>query len=399
MFDRIFRDISKSKPEGEEEDLQDNLEDEAMGEEEVGISEDPHHHLAAIFESTIETSKKRWNTHLEGDVEGHDPFADGSSQRPIGLDTMSREQLGLGEAETEESEAVLERASDDHKQLVYSMLNSAETDIEIWNVLDREVFSLVTQLNLQIKLEDKARKADLRRQKKATKAKAELSETIERRRSTTANRIPTTLPDNESKALTTNVLLSILQTNYALYCLHALRIFRHRNLSSPYALHMLPHLKSLGSISYVLGASTGLYDEILYQKWTQFSDVQGIADLMEEMVNQGIGASNVTLEFLRFIDRARQQDLQGRKGWAKRTWWNLRPVREGWARVKVLYERFKMELEAGAADEPPKTPLVRKKTQNSPLLRKIVDKSMPRRSVLKRQSESGYGRSKLRHWE
>ena len=372
VFDRILSEISQNAPsraekeEDEEELEQDYLETESAEEEDV--PGDPRDQLANIFELAIAKRKEQELNVTEDGPEGSTRFDEYSyakaaelSSDSLGSATISQgsplNRLNLEQAlhgAYEEPEGNVNRAIEDHKQLVDSMLEAATSDGEIWAILQKEVFSLMSTLNLQIKLEERARRADLKRPQKAAKGTDsggekpnEASKTASPPPTATTNTrkpVLTLSTTNESIALTTNTLLSILQANYAHYCLYALRLFRDRGLISPYALNLLPHLKSLGPVSYVLGASTALYNEILYQKWIQFSDVQGLADLMEEMVNQGISPNITTVEFLRFVDRCRRQDLYGKNGGAKRTWWSLRPVKEGWRRIKDLYVRFMGEI-------------------------------------------------------
>lgn len=376
VFHRIFSEISKTAAERDqasarEQEEEEYLEQDSVGEEDVSV--DPREQLVAIFNLATTRQMEQERLAFQGDFKQNASVIDRSYERAISLSSDSlgratfkqRRSFSRSDLEQalpvtdEETQAAFKRASDDHRQFVDSLLNAANTDVEIWAILEKEVFNLMTQLNAQTKLEDRARKADLRRQKQAAKMAldnqnntSKPGEPLEGAHSPATESLhPPRTSSADSKALPTNALLSLLQSNYAHHCLHALRLFRNLRLSSPYALHLLPHIKSLGPVSYVLGASTDLYNEILFQKWTQFSDVQGMADLMEEMVNQGISANVTTLEFLRFVDRSRRLDLRGQRGTAKRTWWALRPVREGWTRVKALYARFMDEMgEAGEWD-------------------------------------------------
>lgn len=377
VFDRIFNDISTAASEKDEArhregDEQEYLDLDTIGEEDVW--DDPREQLNSIFNLAISKKKELERLTFQDKDKATADVIERSYKRAISH--LSSDDLGRATFERKESakqpqleqplpvfddevEASFERASNDHRTFVDSMLNAANTDVEIWAVLVKEVFDLMTQLNTQTKLEDKARRADLRRQKKAAKLALYNQQDKDKPAESPASAPPpaskkTIRPGTselDSEALPTSALLSLLQSNYAHHCLHALRLFRNLRLSSPYAFHLLSYIKSLGPVSYVLGASTELYNEILFQKWMQFSDVQGMADLMEEMINQGISADVTTLEFLRFVDRSRRLDLQGQHGSAKRTWWGLRPIREGWTRVRALYQRFMDEMgEAGEWD-------------------------------------------------
>jgi len=204
----------------------------------------------------------------------------------------------------------------------------------------------VKQLDAQIKVDEKARKAVEREEKKLAKQKSKEEANATKDDVLTGDQgalkdVPSTTPT--SVALPTNTLISILQSNYADYLLSALRLLRRHHPTSFYALYLLPHMKRLGPISYVLGASTGLYNEILFLKWTQFSDLHGMADLMQEMFNQGIETNEVTMVFIRRLNSRRRYGRMGRFGLVLQKWWNMRGNVEGWKRVWGMYEQIKRE--------------------------------------------------------
>ena len=373
VFDRILNEISQHTPkrdgQGEDDEGYQNLEHDYLEEdsvEDADLLDDPRQQLAAIFEVAVAKNKEQTPQASELEIRKNGFLNNHSFADDVDLSSNSHHSaplvnespfrhLNSGKARRFDAdgniEGILNRAINDHKQYVESALDGATSGTEIWAILDKEVFKLMSHLNLQMKLDEKQRKASLRQQTKAAKLVDNsgkdintTQEGISSIKATTKKPILTLTTPLESIALTTNSILSILKSNYAHCCLHALRRFRDRNLSSSYALKILPHLKSLGPVSYVLGASGALYNEILYQKWDQFHDVQGLADLMEEMVNQGVSPDVTTLRFLRFVDRCRRRDLSGRNGPAKRTWWALRPIKEGWRRVKDLYTRFREEI-------------------------------------------------------
>lgn len=102
--------------------------------------------------------------------------------------------------------------------------------------------------------------------------------------------------------------LQLLVPIYGPALLYAARLFRTIFPRSPYALALLPTIKSLGAISYVLGASTALYNEILYLKWTQYRDLHGCADLVEEMTARGLTADARTAAVLRDAGKVRRRE-------------------------------------------------------------------------------------------
>ena len=255
-----------------------------------------------------------------------------------------RDILSVGEEKMDGSD----EASKEHRERVTKLLKAAKSDMEVWNVLESEVFSMVEQLQQQLAHQEKANEKQRkpRKMKGTTKRSSEAvlgkDEPQESKAVASQKAISPLL--NETNALPTDSKLINLQENYAYYNLLALRIWRRDHSTSTYALQLLPRIKSLGPISYVLGASTSLYNEVLFVKWTHFNDLHGVADLLNEMGNQGIEPNILTLSFLRFISRTRNADLAGQNGNALQSWWNMRAVDEGWQRVRKIALRVQADV-------------------------------------------------------
>lgn len=353
IFDRIFKDIDQSAAGRSEEEI-------ALDEQDA--ESDPYEDLNSIFDRAIQELRAReeQKANSAAKIQQRPPptYERAIGQLLVLKDTGLSPRAFLrplklangvvvgGEVDMQENEEFLKKACDDHRGLVSSLLEHATTDVRIWSVLEEEVFSLVKQLDAQIKIDEKARKAVEREEKKLAKQKSKEEADSTRKDGTEGDQgalkdMSSTTPT--SVALPTNTLISILQSNYADYLLSALRLLRRHHPTSFYALYLLPHMKRLGPISYVLGASTGLYNEILFLKWTQFSDLHGMADLMQEMVNQGIETNEVTMVFIRRLNSKRRYGRLGRFGPVLQKWWDMRGNVEGWKRVWAMYEQIKRE--------------------------------------------------------
>lgn len=353
VFDRIFKDINQSSANKFEEEV-------ALDEQDV--ESDPYEDLNSIFDRAIQELRAREEQKAKSAarIQQRPPptYERAIDQLLVFKDTGLSPRTFLrplklangvvvgGEVDMQENEEFLKKACDDHRALVASLLEHATTDVEIWSLLENEVFSLVKQLDDQIKVDEKARKAVEREEKKSAKQKSKEEAKTTKQDDVTGDQgalkdIPSTTPT--SVALPTNTLISILQSNYADYLLSSLRLLRRHHPTSFYALYLLPHMKRLGPISYVLGASTGFYNEILFLKWTQFSDLHGMADLMQEMVNQGIETNEVTMVFIRRLNSKRKYGRMGRFGPVLQKWWDMRGNVEGWKRVWGMYEQIKRE--------------------------------------------------------
>lgn len=174
-------------------------------------------------------------------------------------------------------------------------------------------------------------------------------------------------------ALPPDVALSIVQHNYGNYCLHALQTLRREFPASPYTMQILPTIKRLGAISYVLGATSSLYNELLFLRWTQYTDIHSMADLLEEMRNQGVEQNEVTEAVLRAVrrerralfdnllydgvdesgdkkllrpDQRRRQRVEVQPGdMSISAWWKLRGVQKSWSRLSLVFRKARERME------------------------------------------------------
>lgn len=352
-FEKLFRDVSPvtvMEPEPEED---------ILDQDEPDAEYDPNVDLNSIFEDAIRTLREEEENatsnfsfaamrqepamnFLEMDRDGLLNATSRTIERPIKFANGTTFELAV---ETEEERARLEVASDDHRTLVLGMFDNANSDLEIWQVLEKEVFILITHLDEHIKVVERAKKEQALLAAKVRKAEAENKDVADVK----LEKGDLTKEELSSEKLThTNAipldnLLSILNRNYGEYCLHALRLFRRKYPTSFYAPSVLSTIKQRGPISYVLGVSTDIYNETLFLKWTQYSDLQGMADMMEEMHNQGIESNEVTVALIKGIAKRRWMGRQEWMGPVVKEWWAMRATVDGWRRVCNLYARILRE--------------------------------------------------------
>ena len=376
VFDRIFKDLSQNIPSpfssqqgGEVEDV--DAEAEASPEvDNVEKSFNVNADLNAIFDAAIRelrvreeaatlASAKRQHPQYEllpqeraidtvvGTEAGWRTF-----KRPLRMTMGSSIALSSG-IMTESTQLRLAKATEKHKNVVSRLLERASTDVEIWGVLEGKVFSVVRELNEKIEEDKKARRKEMEveeakerstkmmgkgegeemgmhlvKVKRKRKSKVESEEIIER---------------EVSMALATNELFYILQHNYAEYLLRALRLLRSDHPTSNYAQYILPTIKRLGPISYVLGTSPGLYNELLFLNWSEYSDLHGMADLLQEMMDKGIETNSVTMVLLTRLRRLRRYGRIGKMGPVVQQFWQMRGTLEGYRRILGLEARAKEE--------------------------------------------------------
>ena len=236
-----------------------------------------------------------------------------------------------------EYEQRLAIAQKENEDKVIRLLDAAESDVQIWTMLEQHVFSAIKKLIKEIEQQQtKEKKARKRAAKAAQKAKRHISKS------------PPPLKKQDKAGYLAKEepipLLSILQRNYPIHLLHALRLLRRHHPTSPYCLTLLPFVTTLGPISYVLGATSRLYNELIYLKFAIYNDVHGVADLLQEMAKKGVEYDEVTLVVVRNVIRNRYRAMKGLQGSLMMKWWGLRGVEEGFRRVLLMGRKVKEEL-------------------------------------------------------
>ena len=141
---------------------------------------------------------------------------------------------------------------------------------------------------------------------------------------------------------------TFLTYNYPLLLTTFLDELRTNFPSSQLAFTVLPMVKSLGRQSYVLGASTGLYNGIILDTWRVFSDFHRINELLLEMENAGLEFDYDTLDVLGKIRRQGDRILKGERGVLLKRVWELDSIVSGWSTVVAWIPKVKERLEADA---------------------------------------------------
>ena len=352
VFDRLIKEVSQPPTsEPDEEDILDQ--DEQIS------RYDPNVDLNRIFEEAILQLRNREEQAANSAAKS---LLLAGIPRQRAIDTLvadGKQALSaklftrpLKLANSEKERVRLEMACDQHRSMVMRMLDDANSDVEIWQVLEEKVFSLVTLLGENTRLTERAKKKKSLQAAKVRKAGAQgkYIEDVELEKADLTKREMSSIHLSHTEAIPYNNLVSILHRNYAEYCLSALRLLRTKYPTSFYAPHVLSTIKQRGPISYVLGVSTEIYNEMLFLMWTQYSDLHGMADLMEEMLNQGIEGNEVTVALIKGVARLRRTGFsKGLKGPVVREWWAMRGTMEGWRRVHNFYMRMQSELTAREA--------------------------------------------------
>ncbi|KAG0641170.1 hypothetical protein HOY80DRAFT_955728 [Tuber brumale] len=93
----------------------------------------------------------------------------------------------------------------------------------------------------------------------------------------------------------------IPSATYADLLVEAMITFRQNFNDLVGAMSVFERVKRLGAESYVVGCSTGAYNEMLQTKWEAYKDVSKIVELVDEMKINAVEGSQKTVEILRSI--------------------------------------------------------------------------------------------------
>jgi hypothetical protein len=164
----------------------------------------------------------------------------------------------------------------EQRNRVEAKMHAAQTDFELWDILEEEVFPLVEKLGID-----------------------EASSKAKRSRKRDKSKLP----------------LHVYGPLYPSYLLSALRLFDTKFArSSPLALHILPRVKELGPASYVLGVSTPFYNELARILWNRYGDPTAVFNLLEEMRVAGLYCDETTRGVVQAIENFLASVGQGKWG-------------------------------------------------------------------------------------
>ncbi|KAI1371593.1 hypothetical protein F4677DRAFT_435095 [Hypoxylon crocopeplum] len=209
------------------------------------------------------------------------------------------------------------------RKRVEGLITAAKSDFELWDVLEKEVFTMPAKLGLDggvstsketesAKSTGKEKKKGKKKKEKKTKATTADETTLYSEDGTDASNNAEALEQLSGKTDATaaesypppeKLHLYIHGPLYPAYLLLALRrldtAFRAPSLL---AFSVLPRIKELGLESYVLGVSTPFYNELLEIYWTRRGDLSGMLDLLEEMRHCGLSFDTQTASILNRVD-------------------------------------------------------------------------------------------------
>lgn len=262
------------------------------------------------LDSILDSAVSKWKMESEG-----------GQSTASGPAPQARRQLMRDQAIIDvEENTSLRKAQKEQFEHVEQLMRKATSDVELWNVLEIEVLSVIRRLDLDAP-EDSA---------KQTEGVVESDEGEAREESNSPSE------------------LDIIGPNYPSFLLIAMRQLRVDFPGSTRGLALLPAIKSLGRGSFALGASTELYNELLAMTWLIYSDFQGIDDLLQEMENGGIDFDANTLDLLDSIRRNALDVQSGRHGEGAGAVLEMDRFKRGLWRLQQWRDAIRLRMEAEA---------------------------------------------------
>jgi len=228
---------------------------------------------------------------------------------------------------------------------------AATTDVDLWNAIEDELFSKIRKLNLDgktVSAADTDTEVDKTPPKPRRKKKAPTKGKAEKAAATTAPEVtPPEALDSEDNS---SQSLAMFGRAYPALILLALRLFCRRAVLTPFALAVLPALKSIGLSSYVLGASTALYNELLSYRWRVFSDLGSMLSLLREMSSAGLSMDVRTFAILQSVVLYRHGALRGEYGEGNRCVELMMVRQKEGKEIKMWRQKVKAEVEEQALE-------------------------------------------------
>ncbi|KAJ4206175.1 hypothetical protein NW767_003423 [Fusarium falciforme] len=187
-------------------------------------------------------------------------------------------ELDRAEAKQMAVWAQYESIRETEKLRVETLMKACQTDVELWEVMEDEVFSLPGKLMIG---SSDARKERKERKKQKMAAKRAGEETAVEETATKAEQ-PLMLKDGKR-------VMDIHGPLYPHYLSTGMKLLDTAFLKpSILALNIIPRVKDLGLSSYVLGVSTPLFAKLADIHWRRYGDATAALDALDEMQSVGL---------------------------------------------------------------------------------------------------------------
>ena len=215
---------------------------------------------------------------------------------------------------------------------VLQLMGRAQTDRELWEILDREVLGVIRNLDLD------GVKKTIEKQVTALSEKEESEATSSPPFPTSPTDIafqPHKTPTSDSRDLF---------ANYPAHLYNAAHMLRTNFPSSALPLAILPTIKSVGRSSFALGASTQLYNLLIRTAWFQHASYDYVDELLHDMDNAGVEFDMETLQLLQSICSEYKGVRRGEMGSVVQAVWGMEYFSDGARRLRRWLDVVRLRL-------------------------------------------------------
>ncbi|XMA14061.1 hypothetical protein WAI453_006852 [Rhynchosporium graminicola] len=212
---------------------------------------------------------------------------------------------------------------------VESLMNAANSDFELLEIMEKEVFSLIPKLGLNGDSEQRADPKPVSLAKTKRKKGWKKAEIAQKRKDTEPQTEQQDNPEVRAEATigpSGNGIspLALYGPLYPSYLLLGLRLLDCSFAKpSPLSLSILPRIKSLGHISQILGGSTQFYNELLRIYRFRHENFRGMIGLLKEMEYAAVEFDAETLTIVKDLRDLQLAVLRGVKGPTLKALWSM----------------------------------------------------------------------------
>lgn len=273
--------------------------------------------LADIFSIALRTTTPSSTESKQEAVNRYPPALRAAAAKAIGLDENAQDSKYAERVEAHDPEH-LEKLREPERVRVEAMMKAAKSDFELWDILEREVFPLISKLGLgDTSTTEPSLDINKRGVSKGTKKRKTADATAEGKAVA-----PKRAKDKYLRSIDGISPLALYGPLYPSYLLLGLRLLdRSFSKPSPLALNILPKIKSLGFISHVLGGTTQLYNELMRIYRYRHDNFRGIMDLLIEMESSALEMDEDTFDLVLDIINTQHAVMNGSKGNAIQALW------------------------------------------------------------------------------
>jgi hypothetical protein len=243
------------------------------------------------------------------------------------------------------------------KRRVVALFQEAKTDRELWIVLEKEVFAVLKELNL-----DGQTAPDNLKKFEKRKTAHQISSPDQTAVDTPS--FPTSPTDTPYKSAKRSKRDRSPRDprlpNLPVFLVAAARTLHIEFPSSPLLLAIIPTLKSLGRSSYALGATTSLYRVAIHSAWRQQHSYDMVCSLLQDMDNGGIEPDYNILQVINDIIKEYFRGRNGELGRAVRNVFGFQAFKEGIDQILVWRDVVSKRLGVWGEQRAAKGTIVRK---------------------------------------